>query len=186
MASHCLCGKPFNVEHAQSCPTGVFSIIRQNEIRHLTASLMIEVCHTVSVEPVLQPLSGEQLSTNSAVTTDEARAGIQARGFWGDQKQQAFFDVKVFNPYAKSYRDSPLATCYRKCELEKKRSYEERIREVEHAWVLHPSDLLNSRWYEQGDDNNVQAPCITDFHQEITAVLKGNELDQMSDWVCPP
>ena len=78
-------------------------------------------------------LSGEQLSANSAVTTDEARADIQARGFWGDRKQQAFFDVKVFNPYAKSYRDSPLATCYRKCELQNKQSYEEHIREVEHG-----------------------------------------------------
>ena len=120
MASHCLCGKPFNVEHALSCPTGGFPIIRHNEIRDLTASLMTEVCHSVSVEPVLQPLSGEQLSANCAVTTDEARADILARGFWGDQKQQAFFDVKVFNPYAKNYCDSKLAICYRKCELQKK------------------------------------------------------------------
>ena len=39
----------------------------------------------------------------------------------------------MFNPYAKSYRDSPLATWYRKCELQKKRSYEECIHEVEHG-----------------------------------------------------
>ena len=46
MASHCLCGKPFNVEHALSCPTSGFPIIRHNEIRDLTASLMTEVCHS--------------------------------------------------------------------------------------------------------------------------------------------
>ena len=133
LPSHCLCGKPLNVEHALSCPTGGFPIIRHNEIRDITASLMTEVFHSVSLEPLLQPLTGEQLSMKSTVTTDEARADIQARGFWGDRKQQAFFDVKVFNPYAKTYRDTPLANCYRKCGLQKKRSYEERIHEVEHG-----------------------------------------------------
>ena len=33
----------------------------------------------------------------------------------------------------RTYRDTPLANCYRKCELQKKRSYEEPIREVEHG-----------------------------------------------------
>ena len=109
-------------------------VIRHNEIRDITASLMTEVCHSVSVKPLLQPMTGQQLSTKSAVTTDEARADIQARGFRGDRKQQAFFDVKVFNPYAKA-TVTPLyvANCYRKCELRKKRLYEERIREVEHG-----------------------------------------------------
>ena len=130
LPSHCLCEKPLNVEHALSCPTGGFPIIHHNEIRDITAR-MTKVCHSLSVEPLLQPLTGEQLSTKSAVTTDEARADIQARGFWGDRKQQAFFGVKVFNPYAKTYHDTPLANCYRKCEMKKKRSCEEHIREVE-------------------------------------------------------
>ena len=107
--------------------------MRHNEIRDITASLMTEVCHSVSVEPLLQPLTGKQLSTMSVVTTNEPRADIQARGFWGDRKQQAFLDVKVFNAYAKTYRDTPLANCYRKCELQKKRSYEEHICEVGHG-----------------------------------------------------
>ena len=84
LTSHCLCGKPLNVEHILSCPTGGFPIICHNEIRDITVSLMTEVCHSVSVEPLLQPLTGEQLSTKSALTTDEDRADIQARGFWRD------------------------------------------------------------------------------------------------------
>ena len=87
LPSHCLCGKLLNIEHAPSCPTGEFPIIRHNEIRDITVSLMTEVYHSVSVEPLLQPLAGEQLSTKSAVTTDEGTADIQARGFWGDLKQ---------------------------------------------------------------------------------------------------
>ena len=54
------------------------------------------------------------------------------------------------------------------------------------AWVFHPSDLLNSRWHEQRDYDNVQALCIIDHHQEITAILNDNELNQMPDWIHPP
>ena len=43
----------------------------------------------------------------------------------------AFFDVKVFNPLATSYASSPLAQCYRRAELDKRRMYDERVREVE-------------------------------------------------------
>ena len=43
------------------------------------------------------------------------------------------FYVRVFNPFAQSHCNSPLAQCYRKQELEKKRVYEERVREVEHG-----------------------------------------------------
>ena len=94
LASHCICGKPFSVEHALSCPTGGFPIIRHNELRDITASLMMEVCHGVAVEPTLQTLSGEQMALCSAITTDDARVDIQVTVFWGDRKQRAFFDVR--------------------------------------------------------------------------------------------
>ncbi len=42
-------------------------------------------------------------------------------------------DVRVFNPYAPCYRNSTQNQCYRKNEVEKKRCYEERIREIEHG-----------------------------------------------------
>ena len=55
----CACSKDFTVEHAMNCPTGGFPTIRHNELRDFTASLLSEVCHGVSVEPHLQPLTGE-------------------------------------------------------------------------------------------------------------------------------
>jgi len=42
-------------------------------------------------------------------------------------------DVRVFNPLAKSHFNQSLTSCYRKNENEKKRTYEERIRNVEHG-----------------------------------------------------
>ena len=68
-----------------------------------------------------------------AIASQDAHVDAQALGFWGDQKQRAYFDVKVFNPYAKTYRNTSLSQCYRRCELQKKRSYEDHICEIEHG-----------------------------------------------------
>ena len=42
-------------------------------------------------------------------------------------------NVRVFNPFAQSHCKSTLAQCYRKNEQEKKRAYDESVREVEHG-----------------------------------------------------
>ena len=128
----CTCGTNFSVEHALSCPKGGFPTIRHNEVRDLTANLISEVCNNVSIEPTLQPITGEALSGTSAITEDGARLDVAADGFWGGPFERAFFDVRVFNPHAPSNRQS-LNPCYRKHENIKKRAYEQRIREVEHG-----------------------------------------------------
>ncbi len=92
---------------------------------------MTEVCHDVCVEPSLQHLSGEALSYATATTEDEARLDIRAKGFWGNRHQRAFFDVRVFNPNAPTYRSLQLATVYHRHEREKQRMYEQRVHEVE-------------------------------------------------------
>ena len=131
--STCSCGSNLTVEHALSCPKGGYPSIRHNEIRDFTAHLMTEVCHNVAVEPHLQPLTRESLKGASAITQEGARLDVAADGFWGSRFERAFFDVRVFNPYAPSNRKSSLQTCYRNHENVKKRSYEQRIREVEHG-----------------------------------------------------
>ena len=74
--------------------------IHHNEIRDLTAALMSEVCHNVSTEPHLQPMTGEVMSGLSADIQDGAQLDIAAVGFSGSRFERAFFDAKVFNPYA--------------------------------------------------------------------------------------
>ncbi len=67
---------------------------------------------------------------------DGARIDVVADNFWGRDKQRAFFDVRVFNPFASSYRNTTLSQCYRRNELEKKETiynYDERIQEIEHG-----------------------------------------------------
>ena len=131
--THCTCTQPFSIEHALNCKTGGFPAVRHNEVRDITASLLSEVCHGVTVEPHLQPLSGESMSRSSAINEDGARLDVAAYGFWGGRFEKAFMDVRVFNPSAQSNRRGPLASVYRRHELEKKRQYDQRIREVERA-----------------------------------------------------
>ena len=48
-------------------------------------------------------------------------------------KEKAFFDVRIFNPNAYSNRSKSLPQLYVSHETEKKRAYNQRIIEVEHA-----------------------------------------------------
>ena len=52
-------------------------------------------------------LTGERMELRTAIETKEGRLGIQARGFW-IPAQQAFFDVRVFDPNACRYSNSSL------------------------------------------------------------------------------
>ena len=132
VSTHCACGTQFSVEHELSCPKGGFAILRPNEVRDLTANILSEVCHNVCMEPSLQPLTGEQLTGASGITDNAARLDIAADGFWGDCHERAFFDVRIFNPLARS-NNQPIQACCRKRENQKKRAYEQRVREIEHG-----------------------------------------------------
>jgi len=131
LPARCVCGQSFTVDHAMNCATGGFPTLRHNELRDFTAAAMSEVCHNVAIEPVLQPLSGEAFHYATANVEDEARLDVSAQGFWGDHHQRAFFDVRVFNPNAPSYRRTAVSSLYRKFERDKQRMYEQRIRDVE-------------------------------------------------------
>jgi len=77
-------------------------------------------------------LTGERLQYRTAFTGDEARLDVRARGFW-QRGQQAFFDVRVFDPNANRYLNTNLQQCHVTNEKEKKRCYNERVLQVEHG-----------------------------------------------------
>ena len=119
----CACGLAFSVQHVLSCPKGGFPSILHNEIRDVTAKLLSETCSGVAVEPTLQPVTSEHLHGASANTQDAARLDIVANGFWGGTYERVFFDIRVFNPFARSNRHPRIASAYRQHENLKKRHY---------------------------------------------------------------
>ena len=133
LPTSCQCGQAFSVIHAFSCSLGGFHTLRHNEVRDITAGLIKQVAHQVTIEPHLQPLSGEHLRYSTANTEDQARLDVAASGIWGGRFDRTLIDIRVFNPYAASNRSTLLAACYAKHEKEKKRTYEQRVLNVEHA-----------------------------------------------------
>ena len=69
-------------------------------------------------------------------TSENVRIRARAfgvNGLWGSRHESAFFDVRVFNPYSPSNHRPTPAAVYRRHEMEKRRSYEQRVREIEHS-----------------------------------------------------
>ena len=77
-----------------------------------------------------QCIKKKKTAIASANFQDGAQLDVAADGFWGSRFERAFFDVKVFYLYAPSPQ---LSACYCTHEASKKRAYERRILEVEHA-----------------------------------------------------
>jgi hypothetical protein len=129
----CACGVSFDVQHALDCKLGGLRTIQHNEVRDVLAQCMREAGHTlVEVEPKLQELSGEEFEFKSANKDAEARSDIKCCGFWSNQRQ-AYFDVKVVSPFARSNVHKKPAQLFNAAERSKIREYRERIRQVEHG-----------------------------------------------------
>ena len=129
----CKCGAPFSVQHALDCALGGFRIVQHNETRDVVVECMKEAGYgDVVKEPKLQPLTGEQFKYLSANCDEDARSDIKCCSFWREQRQ-AFFDVKVVSPFARSYSNLTTEQLFRSAEKSKQREYGERIRQVEHG-----------------------------------------------------
>ena len=98
----CPCGENFNLAHALHCAKGGYTHMRHNEIRYTFANLMKDVCSAFELEPKLQPLEGKSFDNKTTTTENEARLDIKANGLWETRFNRTFFDVKIFNPHAKS------------------------------------------------------------------------------------
>ena len=128
----CACGLKYDFQHSVSCKKRGLVSIRHNDIRDLTANILREVYNDVEVEAKLIPLTGEQLQYRLAITGDEARIDIRARSFWV-RGQEAFLDIRVFDPNANKNLNATLPRCHKINEKEKKRNYNNRILQIEHG-----------------------------------------------------
>ena len=122
-----------------NCKKGGVVTIRHNELRDLTAKKLSEVCYDTKIEPIFVSLSGEDLSNRTANRSNEVRLDVRARGFW-ERGQQAFFDLRVFDPNTCRYLNKSLQHCHVINENEKKRTYNERVLQIDHG-TFTPCDV---------------------------------------------
>ena len=142
----------------------------------MTANLLSQVCSNVQIEPHLQPLSGKTLSHCTSNAENKARLDISAKGFWNTSHELSFFDVRVFNPLAKSHINQSLSTCYRKNENEKC-EYEERACNVKHGTF---APLVFSSASGMG-------PIPTTFYRRLASFLSDKlhqSYNQTIRWLC--
>ena len=71
------------------------------------------------LKPHLERLSGEFLALRTSISGIEGRLDISANGVYGGRFEKLFFDVRVFNPCAKSNSET-LPTVHRKHKVEKR------------------------------------------------------------------
>ncbi len=104
----CTGGANFTIEHILSCAKGGYSSICHNEIRDFTANLMAVVCHNVATEHHLQ--------TGVLTCIYQQTRGCQTRRWllmrMGSRFERAFFDIRVFNPFALSNKQPLLSSTY--------------------------------------------------------------------------
>ena len=170
----CKSWSKFDIQHSMSCKKGGFVSIRYNDLRDLTARIVSEICKDTEIAPKLLPLSGEELYGRTTNRSNEARLDIRARGFW-NRGQQAFFNVRVFDPNACRYLNKSLQQCYAMNEHEKKRSYNERVLQVDHGTFIH---LLFSIYGSMERECNVLFTDVSiDIWQEKFIEIDNHELD---------
>ena len=126
----CACGKPYSLDHSQICKTGGFIHMRHDEPKELFAREASVLWKDIEVEPMLEELSGEVMSYRSAKIENDCRSDVRVRGFWAKQ-QNAFFEFRIFYPFASSYLSTSIPALYRRFAKERKREYEERINVVD-------------------------------------------------------
>ena len=126
--SHCQCDAKYDIDHALNCRHGGYIIMRHNRVRDLEAELMREVCSDVKIEPTLLPLANANNVNGN--TAEKARLDVSGNGVWSPM-EKTFLDIRIMHPNSPSYMDKNIDQVYRQHEKEKKRTYNERVIQVE-------------------------------------------------------
>ena len=86
----------------------------------------------MKIEPVVHSRTRKTFKQWTTNSSDDARFDISARKFW-TKYQMAFFDVRAFDPNAKSYSPQSLRRCYINNGKEINRQYNLRVLQVENG-----------------------------------------------------
>ena len=113
MPKFCACQKENSVDHALTCRTGGYSVLRHNNVRDTEAELLREVCRDVTIEPSL--ISSKELG-------DRSKLDISACGLWSGL-EKTMCDVRIFHPGSDSYRQREMEAVFLQHENEKKVKY---------------------------------------------------------------
>ena len=82
-----------------------------------------------------------------AIRDDAAQVDVVTNGFWRGTCERAYFDVRLFNPYAVTNRWHSLSSVYKNHENEKKRAESTVENQRYRAKFLYSPGLINFCWH---------------------------------------
>ena len=109
LPTSCPCVRKFDFQHRMNCKKGHFIYIRHNDLRHLTANMMSEMCKDTEIEPKLTLLSGDikQFERGKGRYKDSRFLGTRAIGI---------FRLQGFRPQPLSlWQQVPAAVPFYEC-----------------------------------------------------------------------
>ena len=166
--SYCGCGTKNSVDHTLNCKLGGYVSMRHNNIRDLEATLLKDICKDVKTEPPLLPLGNS--TTESSNDALKARLDVSAVGVWSSM-ERTFLDIRVMHPNSPSYMDLTPNQLYLQHESKKKRTYNDRILQVEKGSF---TPLVFSTTGGMG-------PECTKYHKRIAELLSAKRGENYSD-----
>ena len=166
--SFCGCGDKNSIDHTLNCKLGGYVTMRHNNIRDLEAALLKNICKDVKVEPELLPLGNS--GTESTNDAEKARLDVSAIGIWSSM-ERTFLDIRVMHPNSASYMDTTPEQLYCQHEREKKRTYNDRILQVEKGSF---SPLIFSTTGGMGLE-------ATKYHKRIAEIISTKQGELYSD-----
>ena len=157
-----------SVDNTLNCKLSGYVTIRHNNIRDLEAALLKDVCKDVKIEPELMPLGNSE--TQSSNTAEKARLDVSAVGIWSSM-ERTFLDIRVTHPNSPSYMDMTPDQLYSQHEREKKRTYNDRILQVEKGSF---SPLIFTTTGGMG-------PECTKYHKRVAELISNKRGESYAD-----
>ena len=119
-----------------------FVHMRHDQPKVLFAREAKRVFNDAEIEPSLEPLSGEVLKYKSSKIGDDARSRWKLLG----NNQSAFFEFRVFYPFARAYSSGSPCDVFDRIEMSRKREYRERINVVD-SGCFTPMVISSTGWW---------------------------------------
>ena len=149
------------------------AVLWASDIMISTISLQEYYQKFVKIELKLLPLSGEKLHRRATNRLNEERLDIRVRGFW-NSSQQAFFDIRVFDPSACRYLNKSRQQCHAMNKHEKKRLYNKQVLQVDHGTF---TPLVFSVYSSMGRECNMFYSWLSD-KRNLSKSITMNGLEQ--------
>ena len=175
LPTSCPCIRKFDFQHRMNCKKGHFIYIRHNDLQHLTANMMSEMCKDTEIEPKLTLLSGDikQFEWGKGRYKDSRFLGTRVIGI---------FRLQGFRPQPLSlWQQVPVAVPFCECAW-KEISLQWKNPSNRPSYIYTPS-VFNQGWYGKTVQNVLLVLWTNDIWNERPFAIDFKDSNKSLLWV---